>query len=486
MDEMNGTRLGHNGNKVILIRAHEPRHPQAWTYFAEILAEENRLAHAARQRSARPPSPANSEDAVYPRERTRAPPRPAAPSASSASGSSARRTADSSTQTTDPDSEQETHARGKQKGKQKATEPEEPLRQTRSTSSQDYIHRFSASAPREDKGKQKASGEAFSSRESSQSNSASEDEHEGTPPSDYESAVSNTEWQRAADLEESIRKMRELERDRPLWEKARRERERREERESRFRSAGQDERGLRDELEESIRRMASMRIDEDRDRARRERRAEAERIRREQEEEANRRQAEDAARQRAEREREEAERRAAEERRERAAREAAQATEASRRQAHERAAREARIRLRQLDFDRFPHMQGRRWTSFDALERYGIVCEDFDNATFSVTQPLVTEAIPWPVFENPRSLVADLIEWGDVEAFFKFAWSCMSELEYQSFVEKSHRRFHPDRWRRRLNTVAGEGEMARLEQAANKIAQALTPIWEKSRDGLPP
>jgi hypothetical protein len=52
--------------------------------------------------------------------------------------------------------------------------------------------------------------------------------------------------------------------------------------------------------------------------------------------------------------------------------------------------------------------------------------------------------------------------------------------EYHAFIQASHRRFHPDRWRARglLTAVANSEERERLECAVNIVAQALSPLWE--------
>jgi len=93
--------------------------------------------------------------------------------------------------------------------------------------------------------------------------------------------------------------------------------------------------------------------------------------------------------------------------------------------------------------------------------------------------PLTMEAVPWPVLTPPaRFSVAD-VDWGAVEKFFSGVKEFMGKQDYKTFVEKSHRRFHPDRWRGRslLKTVLDEMEKNNMEVAANTVAQALTPIW---------
>jgi len=64
-------------------------------------------------------------------------------------------------------------------------------------------------------------------------------------------------------------------------------------------------------------------------------------------------------------------------------------------------------------------------------------------------------------------------------SFFNAVKPFMRTQDFKVFVEKSHRRFHPDRWRSRglLKSVLDEVERGCLEVAANTVAQALTPIW---------
>jgi hypothetical protein len=55
---------------------------------------------------------------------------------------------------------------------------------------------------------------------------------------------------------------------------------------------------------------------------------------------------------------------------------------------------------------------------------------------------------------------------------------------YKSLVEKVHRLFHPDKWksRRSLVTVMDEELRKLLEEAGNVVAQAMTPIWRRSKE----
>jgi hypothetical protein len=73
------------------------------------------------------------------------------------------------------------------------------------------------------------------------------------------------------------------------------------------------------------------------------------------------------------------------------------------------------------------------------------------------------------------------IEWDTVERFFSKVQGLLTPAEFKDLVEKSHRRFHPDRWRSRGLLVSVKDDMERdlLEVAGSTVAQAITPLWKK-------
>lgn len=186
------------------------------------------------------------------------------------------------------------------------------------------------------------------------------------------------------------------------------------------------------------------------------------RERREREEEEERREQEEAARRaQAERARREAERE--QERARQAA--AAEAEAAAKRRAEAQRARWA---------------QG-PWTSQRALERYRTLCESFDEAAKPAS--LTFEDVPWPTLRRPYTFGPEDIDWAAVETFFHTIRGHMRAQDYRVFVQNSHRRFHPDRWRARglLTAVKDENARGMIEVAANTVAQALTPLWREAR-----
>jgi hypothetical protein len=195
------------------------------------------------------------------------------------------------------------------------------------------------------------------------------------------------------------------------------------------------------------------------------------RERQEREEEEERR----AARQRHQRKEAEARARAEQERlvaereRERA-REAAEAA----------AAAEAEGAKRRKDAQRARWARG-PWTSQRALERYRVLCESFDETAKPAS--LSFDDIPWPTLCAPFAFGPEDIDWAAVETFFRTMRGHMRAQDYRVFVEKSHRRFHPDRWSARGLLAAIKDDTARgmIEVAANTVAQALTPLWREAR-----
>jgi hypothetical protein len=222
-------------------------------------------------------------------------------------------------------------------------------------------------------------------------------------------------------IAESRRKIAELERDRPLWEAAARARER-QEREGEEERRAVYERHKREEAEALARAEEERRIEAERERERA-RQAEAE------------------------------------------AKAKAEAEAAAKRRAEAQRARWARG----------------PWTSQRALERYRVLCESFDEAAKPAS--LTFEDIPWPALSAPFTFGPEDIDWAAVETFFRTVRGHMRAQDYRVFVEKSHRRFHPDRWSARglLAAIRDDDARGMIEVAANTVAQALTPLWREAR-----
>lgn len=243
---------------------------------------------------------------------------------------------------------------------------------------------------------------------------------ESRPPNANQPQADDDDARRRAEIEESRRKLAELEKDRPVWEENARRRT------------------MEEQMEEEARRL---RKEEERLRAA-EATAQAEQ---------QRRRAEAAA--------VEAERRA---------------------NAETQRIQQEREERRRKERERWSYGP---WTNTRAIERYKMLSEEFDTAKFTPENPVDFELVPWPVLESPLRLTPEDIDWTAVEDFFKAARRYMRSQDYKLFVEKSHKRFHPDRWRARgvLKSVADEHLRGLLEVAANTVAQALTPIWREMK-----
>ncbi|KAI0698130.1 hypothetical protein BC835DRAFT_690690 [Cytidiella melzeri] len=237
-----------------------------------------------------------------------------------------------------------------------------------------------------------------------------------------------------------------------------------------------DEETLRQaELAESIRKMQELRLVEEAEREEREKRqreaalAEEERLKREREARAR------EVAERLAREREEAERMAREQRE----REEQQKRDAENRQRlYEQAAATERVRCQGRD------LKFIFWNDQRALERFLLVSDEFDSIKFEESRPLIFENVPWPVLDPPYCQIIASIEWGAVEKFFNAMEKLLrNDKEYKALLEKTHRRFHPDKWRARgiLNSVPDQGLRDRLEAAGNIVAQAITPLWRSRR-----
>lgn len=125
----------------------------------------------------------------------------------------------------------------------------------------------------------------------------------------------------------------------------------------------------------------------------------------------------------------------------------------------------------------------RVWSHAQAISRYRAVSIEFDALEFCATRPLTFGSVPWPALMAPKSATLEQIEWDVVERFFEMLQRSTKRDEYKTLVQEAHRRFHPDRWCSRglLDTVLDAGERKKLAVAGNIVAQALTPIWMKSR-----
>jgi len=119
-----------------------------------------------------------------------------------------------------------------------------------------------------------------------------------------------------------------------------------------------------------------------------------------------------------------------------------------------------------------------RWSSQVAIQRYITTAAKFDTAIFTSKSPPTFASIPWPMLQ-PSFSFHD-IEWDAIESFFTTAKKLLPADQIREFMDKSHKRFHPDRWRSRRLLTSVEDELDRdlLEVAVSTVSQALTPMWK--------
>lgn len=254
-------------------------------------------------------------------------------------------------------------------------------------------------------------------------------------------------------MSESRRKILELEADRHLWEESRKVREEKERREQEKADVARKAAALK----ESIQRMADMRAEEEKKRRAAEEAKKAQERRRKEQEEKERKARETAKSERI-------------------------AQELRQQQWRAAATEKEKVRCRDRDVEKWGTGP---WTHARALQRFRSLSEEFLKISFSESKPLTEGAIPWPVLDDPFDFQLEHLDWQRVEAFFKEAARMLGGTsgEYKTLVEKSHRLFHPDRWRSRnlMVTVLDEDLRKSLEKSGNTVSQAITPLWTKSR-----
>lgn len=115
------------------------------------------------------------------------------------------------------------------------------------------------------------------------------------------------------------------------------------------------------------------------------------------------------------------------------------------------------------------------WSDRLAIERFKAICEEFDNSFFYGGKPLIPESVPWPLLCRPTDFAIEKVEWEAVERFFEALECSVDAVEYKALVRKAQRRFHPDRWcgRRILDTILDEELRTKMDEAVNKVAQAI-------------
>ena len=120
------------------------------------------------------------------------------------------------------------------------------------------------------------------------------------------------------------------------------------------------------------------------------------------------------------------------------------------------------------------------WTPRKALEQYNKLAADFDSLRVSESTPLDMSKIPWPVLHAPGYTLAQ-VDWNSVEAFFSQAEMMLGgkkSAAWKELLKSSARRFHPDRWRAR-GLIGPHGGGQEVEERVNDVAKVLNPLYKE-------
>ncbi|KAF8973274.1 hypothetical protein BDZ97DRAFT_2070350 [Flammula alnicola] len=123
--------------------------------------------------------------------------------------------------------------------------------------------------------------------------------------------------------------------------------------------------------------------------------------------------------------------------------------------------------LEQLSRERdLRHMQWNSgpWSATRAVERYKAISSFFDKTRFSGEKyPLAGIDIPWPTLRHPHRNTPRDMDWESVTEFFNVVKENIRGQAFNDFVKASLQRFHPDRWNGRNLYSAVLDEIARNE-----------------------
>jgi hypothetical protein len=124
------------------------------------------------------------------------------------------------------------------------------------------------------------------------------------------------------------------------------------------------------------------------------------------------------------------------------------------------------------------HLNG--WTPRKALEQYNKLAAEFDSLRVSESTPLDMSKVPWPVLHAPGYTIAQ-VDWSAVEAFFSQAEVLLGGKKgaaWKELLKSSARRFHPDRWRAR-GLIGPHGGGQEVEDRVNDVAKVLNPLYKE-------
>ena len=120
------------------------------------------------------------------------------------------------------------------------------------------------------------------------------------------------------------------------------------------------------------------------------------------------------------------------------------------------------------------------WTARKALDRYNQLAAEFDSVRVSESAPLDMTKVPWPVLHPPGYKLAQ-VDWSAVEAFFSQTEMLLGgkkSTAWKELLKSSARRFHPDRWRAR-GLIGPYGGGQEVEDRVNDVAKVLNPLYKE-------
>jgi len=120
------------------------------------------------------------------------------------------------------------------------------------------------------------------------------------------------------------------------------------------------------------------------------------------------------------------------------------------------------------------------WTPRKALDQYNKLSAEFDSLRVSESAPLNMSKVPWPVLHAPGYTLAQ-VDWNSVEAFFSQAEMMLGgkkSAAWKELLKNSARRFHPDRWRAR-GLIGPHGGGQEVEERVNDVAKVLNPLYKE-------
>ncbi|KAK0200091.1 hypothetical protein DFS33DRAFT_1388387 [Desarmillaria ectypa] len=182
---------------------------------------------------------------------------------------------------------------------------------------------------------------------------------------------------------------------------------------------------------------------------------------------------------------EERQKKAAEERAIQNEREEQERIERERRERWRQAMTAEEERCRRRDEENWKLSLGQLWSSQKAINRFFFVLREFETTQFSEAKPLTPSSVPWPVLISPsRFYVGMLEDWTLADKFFERARRSLPFDTYRDLISRTRQTFHPDRWKSRnlLNTVMDDSLRAVIEDAGNKVSQAVNRIYQDILD----